>query len=320
MKKNLFKFYKSAILSLVLTLLSTAIFAGNVSISAYMPDQVESVPAAAREMLMNKMNQLITQNGITNGPIGSRFIITPNVMVIDKNTIPGPPPMFAYNLTITFYIGDGIDGRKFASKAIDVKGVGTNETKAYIDCFKNIRAEDQRLVSFLEEAKTKIIEYYNTNCDVIIKNALAASAQGNHEEAIAQLTTIPEACTACYDKGMKAAEPIYKKYIDQQCNKKLQEARGYWNANQNGTGAGQAGAVLSEIEPTAACYPEATALHKEISARMVQLGDKTFEYKMKELEVAGEVAKAKVTAYASIVSAYYLSKTNVIIYRTAGWW
>ena len=305
---------------ILLMLLSTTSIAGNVSISAYVPEQSENIPTAAREMLLNKMNQLITQNGISNGPLGSRFIITPNVMVMTKDILPGPPPMTAMNLTITFYIGDGIDGRKFASKAIHVKGVGTNETKAYIDCFKNIRAEDQRLVGFLEDAKAKIIDYYNTNCDVIIKNALAASAQGNHEEAIAQLTTIPEACSACYDKGMKAAEPIYKKYIDQQCNKKLQEARGYWNANQNGTGAGQAGAVLSEIEPTASCYPEATALHKEISARMVQLGDKTFEYKMKELEVAGEVAKAKVTAYASIVSAYYLSKTNIIVYRTAGWW
>lgn len=305
---------------ILLMLLSTTSIAGNVSISAYVPEQSENIPTAAREMLLNKMNQLITQNGISNGPLGSRFIITPNVMVMTKDILPGPPPMTAMNLTITFYIGDGIDGRKFASKAIDVKGVGINETKAYIDCFKNIRAEDQRLVGFLEDAKAKIIDYYNTNCDVIIKNALAASAQGNHEEAIAQLTTIPEACSACYDKGMKAAEPIYKKYIDQQCNKKLQEARGYWNANQNGTGAGQAGAVLSEIEPTASCYPEATALHKEISARMVQLGDKTFEYKMKELEVAGEVAKAKVTAYASIVSAYYLSKTNIIVYRTAGWW
>lgn len=315
----LFSMHKRFRIALLLFLLSSTVYAGNVSISAYVPEQSENIPAAARDLLLNKMNQLITQNGISNGPLGSRFIITPNVMVMTKDILPGPPPMHALNLTITFYVGDGIDGRKFASKAIDVKGVGTNETKAYIDCFKNIRAEDQRLVSFLEDAKAKIIDYYNTNCDVIIKNALAASAQGNHEEAIAQLTTIPEACKACYDKGMKAAEPIYKKYIDQQCNKKLQEARGYWNANQNGTGAGQAGAVLSEIEPTAACYPEATALHKEISARMVQLGDKAFEYKMKELEVAGEVAKARATAYASIVSAYYLSKTH-IVYRINGWW
>ena len=299
--------------------LAQSSFAGNISLSAYMPNQVENVPAAAREMMVNKMNQLITQNGITNGPLGSRFIMTPNVIVMTKDPLPGPPAMIALNLTVTFYIGDGLEGRKFASKAIDVKGVGTNETKAYIDAFKNIKADDARLVSFLNDGKSKIIDYYNTSCDAIIKNALAASSKGNHEEAIAQLTTIPDACQPCYDKGMKAAEPIYKKLIDQQCNKKLMEARGYWNANQNGTGAGQAGAVLSQIEPTAACYQEAVGLHKEITARMVQLGDKTFEYKMKELEVAGEVAKAQTTAYASIVSAYYLSQSN-FYYRIVGWW
>lgn len=320
MKSFDLKMLSVATILMMLLLSSGVVNAGQISLGAYIPEQGTGIPAAAREQLINKMNQLITQNGITNAPIGTRFIITPKVIETTRDIVPGPPAMIALNLSVTFYIGDGIEGRKFASRTIDVKGVGINETKAFMEGFKNIRPDDKRLVELLTEGKAKITDYYTTNCDFIIKNSLAASAQGNHAEAIVQLTTIPEVCEPCYDKGMKAAEPIFKKYIDQQCNKKMQEARGYWNANQNGTGAAQAGAVISTIEPTAACYTEATNLHKEITTRMIQLGDNSFQYKMKELEVVGEVAKARETAYANIVSAYYLSQTNLNFYRVNGWW
>ena len=47
---------------------------------------------------------------------------------------------------------------------------------------------------------------------------------------------------------------MYKKYIDQQCEIKLTEARAAWNAQQNSEGAAKAGSALAAIEPTAACY------------------------------------------------------------------
>lgn len=291
-----------------------------ISMSAYVSDQIENLPPISKDMLENKLNQIVTQNGITNAPLGSRFIITPNINVMTKDVVPGPPPMIAMNLTITFYVGDGIEGRKFASRSLSVKGVGTNETKAYIDGIKHINVSDPELAALLEEGKKKIVEYYSTHCDAVIKNAQSAASLGNYAEAISSLTTIPDACKSCYDRGMTAAEPMYKKYIDQQCEIKLTEARAAWNSQQNGDGAAKAGASLAEIEPTAACYKEATALNKEITARMVELGNKQWEYKMKALEVAGDVAKARIAAYRDVWSAYYLSRRSVIVYNIRGWW
>ena len=77
--------------------------------------------------------------------------------------------MIAMNMTFTFYIGDGIEGRKFASRSISVKAVGTNETKAYNEGIKQIRVSDPELIALIEEGKKKIVEYYTTHCDAVIK-------------------------------------------------------------------------------------------------------------------------------------------------------
>ncbi|HRH64687.1 MAG TPA: hypothetical protein PLU53_00165 [Bacteroidia bacterium] len=291
-----------------------------ISMSGYVSEQIEGLPPISKDLLQNKLNQIVTQNGITNGPLGSRFIITPNINVMTKDILPGPPPMHALTLSITFYIGDGIEGRKFASRSITVKGVGTNETKAYNEGIKQINPSDPQLAALLEEGKKKIIEYYTNHCDAVIKNAQSAASLGNYEDALSQLTTIPDACKACYDRGMTAAEPMYKKYIDQQCQIKLTEARAAWNAQQNSEGAAKAGAALASIEPTAACYPEAAALNKEISGRMTELGNKEWEYKMKIVDAATEVAKARIEAYRAISVSYYLSRRSVIVYNIRGWW
>jgi hypothetical protein len=291
-----------------------------ISIGAYVADQADSLPLQSKDLLLNKLNQLITANGITNGAIGTRFILTPKINVLTNNIIAGPPTMHALTLEITFYVGDGIAGRKFSSTSITVQAVGTNLTKAYIDGIKKIMPNDPNLVKVLADGKAKIVEYYNTNCESIIKTAQAAAAAGKLEEAITQLTNIPEVCKVCYDKGMNAAEPFYKKYIDQQCGIKLTQAHSAWNANQNATGAKNAGEFLAKIDPTAACYNEANALNEQITKRMVELGDKEFSLKMKMRETEVELEKAKLEAYKEISVAYYKRPNAVIVYNVNGWW
>jgi hypothetical protein len=289
-----------------------------IAISSYVSDQIEAFPAAAKDLLKNKLGQIVTQNGMTGGLIGSRFIITANVNVLTKDIIAGPPAMNALTMEVTLFVGDGIDGRKFASKSVTVKGVGINETKAYIEGIKTIKPSDPGIMSMLEEAKKKIITYYNTSCDAIIKSAQGAASQSNYEEAIAQLTSIPDVCKECYDKGMASAETVYKKYQDFQCGTKLAEARAAWNANQNSQGAASAGQVMATIDPNAACYGEVLSLNKEISGRMTEIGDKEWDYKFEERQGNVEMEKARIKAYRDIGVSYYSKPLTV--YNVRGWW
>jgi hypothetical protein len=63
-----------------------------ISIGAYVAEQSDSLPLQSKDLLLNKLNQLITANGITNGAIGTRFILTPKINVLTKNIIAGPQP------------------------------------------------------------------------------------------------------------------------------------------------------------------------------------------------------------------------------------
>ena len=234
--------------------------AARITLAAYVPQQIDKMPDAARSILANKLNQIVTQNGMGGAANNERFIITANVNVISKDLTATAPPMTALVLEVTLYIGDGFVGTKFSSTSISVKGVGESETKAYISALKGISPTNSNIQSFVGNGKSKIIEYYNSKCDFIIKEAQTLVSQNNFEEAIFKLTSVPEVCKDCYDKCMDAVGPIYQKQIDRECKSKLMEANTAWNAAQDSYGADTAGGILAQIDPNASCYKEALAL------------------------------------------------------------
>jgi len=83
-------------------------------LSTYIPDQIEGLTPIIQSNLANKLSQIASANGM-GGASNSRFIITPNVSVLTKDITPTAPPMHAYTIEVTLYIGDGIDGTLFSS-------------------------------------------------------------------------------------------------------------------------------------------------------------------------------------------------------------
>ncbi len=286
---------------------------GRIALTAYVPEQVDNMPEAARSMLNNKLNQVITQNGMGSSAMNSRFIITANITVLTKDLTPTAPPMTAMTSEISLYIGDGFDGKKFASTSITVKGVGTNETKAYIEALKGIKPSDPAIQSFVNEGKTKIIDYYTKNCDMIIKDAQTLASMDNYEEAIYKLMSVPDACKECYDKSIAAVVPIYKKYIDKDCKVKLGQARTAWAASQNYEGAENAAAYLADINPDAACYKEAMALSDQIAKRVKEVDNREWAFKTK---TTADLIKA----YRDVGVAYGNGQPKSVSYIVRGWW
>ena len=293
---------------------------GRIALAAFVPQQIEKMPEGARTMLTNKLNQIVTQNGLGAGSFNSRFIITANIVVLTKDLLETAPPMTALTLEVTLYIGDGISGTKFASNAISVKGVGTNENKAYIEALKGIKPNEASIQAFVNSGKSKIIEYYNYRCDVIIKEAQTLESQNKYEEAISTLTAVPEICKDCFDKCMSAVGPIYKKYMDRQCRIKLSEARNAWAASQNSAGANEVAAVLSTIDPDAACYKDATGLSKEVAKKILELEKRDWNFKMKVNDQNVSLEKQRIGAYRDVGVAYGNGQPKSITYNVHGWW
>jgi len=263
-----------------------------IMLTSWVPPTIEGMPKIARKNLTNKLKQVVTKNGLGGSPFNTRFIISANINIMSKDILPGPPPMHAYNLDITLYIGDGIEGTSFASETISVKGVGTNENKAYISALKRISPKNPDVQAFVKAGKEKIIQYYKENCDLIIKKATVMADQNQFEQAIFTLNAIPSACEECFGKAVNAVKPIYQKKIDRDCKEKLQKATAIWNAAQDMAAAEEAGAMLASIDPDASCAGQARTLSNKIATKVKQIDDREWKYIVKDQQQESERIQA----------------------------
>jgi hypothetical protein len=214
--------------------------------------------------------------------INPRFVIMANIAVITKDIVAGPPQMLSYNLEVTFFIADAIDLKKFANSTIEIKGVGTNENKAYIDAIKNINVKNKNIIAFIEEGKSKIIDFYNTQCDFIIKDAESYSKKGEYDAAILKLATVPDVCEKCYITCMDKMNEIYQQKIDKECLLIMREANNVWLANPNVNGAEKVSEILNKISPFSTCEPDASMLMKKIENKLAATEKANWDFKMKK--------------------------------------
>ncbi|BAO76878.1 hypothetical protein [Winogradskyella sp. PG-2] len=298
---------------------TTVLFAqendNGITLGSYIPEQAEGIPSYAQNMLINKLGRIITENGISDNVYNSRFIITPNITVLSKNITGTAPTMIALSLDLTLYIGDGVAGNLFSSESIQLKGVGTNENKAYMSALKQVKPKNKEIQNFISKGKTKILEYYNANCQLMLNKAQKLESQNAFEEALLVLTHVPEA-SDCFNSVKSKIKPLYTKAIERDCTTKLNRASAIWAANQDIKAANKAGYILSTIEPSSSCFGQVKTLYSKISARVKDLGDRDWNYDLKVLEVRANVIEAA----RDIGVAYGENQPQSMTYNVRGWY
>jgi hypothetical protein len=261
---------------------------GRIVLNTYLPENIALQPEV-KALLITKLNQITSNNGMGGSQANPRFIITANVNVGTKDIIAGPPQLIAQNLDITLFVGDALTNTIFSNVTLSLKGVGTNENKAFINALKTMNPKNKMVLAFLEEGKKKIIDYYVTQCDFIIKDAQTLVKQEKYDAAIYKLTLVPEVCQECYFKCLDTITNIYQQKIDADCKIKFNEAKVLWAAERNPTGAEKAASILSTINPMASCQADVTIFIKTIDAKLKESEKVRWRFKMKQY-------KDKVTA------------------------
>jgi len=254
---------------------------GRIVLNTYLPDEID-FSNDAKNLLSNKLNQIASNNGIGGSQVNPRFIITAAVNVGSKDIIGGPPQMIAQEIEVTLYIGDAVTNTVFSNVTLSLKGVGTNESKAFIEAFKAINSKNKEVIEFLEAGKNKIINYYSTNCDFLIKEAQTLVSQEKFDEAIYGLSLVPEVCEDCYFKSLDYLSTVYQQKIDAECKTKFNEAKVTWAGAQTPNGAEKAGDILSTINPMANCQTDVTAFIKTIDAKLKADEKARWQFKMKQ--------------------------------------
>lgn len=291
---------------------------GRIVLNTYLPDKI-AIQTEAKNLLITKLNQVTSNNGMGGSQANPRFIITANVNVGTKDIIAGPPQMIAQNLDVTLFIGDAFTNTIFSNTTLSMKGVGINENKAFIDALKTFNPKNKEVIAFLEDGKTKIINYYSTNCDFIIKDAQTLADQFKFNEAIYQLMMVPNVCKECYFKAKDAATIIFNKKIESDCTEKLKEAKLIWAAEPTENGALKASAIMISIIPSDNCKTEINKLASEIKNKLQLEQKKKYDFDMLEMQKRYDTEQKIIDAQKQIALEQAKNKPQTVTYNIIYW-
>lgn len=231
---------------------------GRIIINTYLEEN--QIIKSAQKIFINKLNQIVTKNGIGGNKSYPRFILTGNIDEIFKEVTSSAPPMYVLTLNINLYIGDAIEGRIFSSESFELKTVGRSYQKAYISAISKIKPKKEEIQNLMINGKNKIIEYYNSQCDFIIKEAIKEASTQNFNSAIYRLTEIPKVCKDCFNRSMDQAIVVFKQKLEFECEKSIANA----NSEIALKNWKKAASSLSNITPDLNCYLKASTLLNKI--------------------------------------------------------
>lgn len=229
----------------------------------------------ANTALEDKLKRIVMKYGLASAgeDLSSPFILTANTIEQKKETTATVPPHTAVELSVTFYVGNGVDGTLFGSCNEEVKGVGNTLDQAYASAYKKININNAELASTIEQSKDKILSYYEkTAPDLILKAKSLASSQ-NYAEAYELLLQIPSVCSQ-YSQAQNLLVSLVQQESEQNNSSILASARAAWSASPNEKGASEATSLLSKMNNASPkLQSEAASLMKEISSRLQKIED-----------------------------------------------
>ena len=288
-----------SILSITLMCLVNASAQSTLPLRVYVEDLVQPFPANAKMQVVNKLNQMLTSNGLGSNDAFSDFVLTVVANPVDKVVVPGAPVKVMQSVDFSFYVVDANRKVIFSTYSVEAKGVGDSEVKSCLDAVKRINVKNKEVSSFLDEGRRKIVAYFEKEASNIFAKAKVLASQRKYDEALYTLCGFPTDCSK-YKASLELGSEIYKQYCDYTSQLNLNMAKAAWAASQNASGAAEAGEYLAEILPDAACYPEAQNLYKEIKAKVLD----DWKFEMKKYQDGVDLESQRIKAWQEVGVAY----------------
>lgn len=275
-----------------------------IALDVFIPDQIESIPSHAKSLLINKLNQAVTEKGMGGAGVSPRFLLTANMEILTMDVTPTVPPMEAYTFEVYLYIVDFVDKNIVASTSFNTKGAGSNKNKAYTNGLRTITLRNSNVDRFLDDGKRKIIEYYNSRCDFVIARAKSLATQNQFAAALNTLSSIPEVCKDCYMQALNEIGPIYQDFIDHDCQVMVNVASAVFAAEPTSNGAMKAGAVLSQIDPDSRCYANSQVLISKMAQKVLQDEKRDWSFMEKVFENEVMLESLRIRAFRDVGVAF----------------
>lgn len=304
--------------------------AETICIKPYIPDEVQLPDNHSRQLLLDKLTLVVTQNGLGYKGYDNRFVISANIHNISETRTATIPTKVALKMSLTLYIGDGMEGTLFSSVNIELKGIGGSYEEAYCSALYKIKPNNEDVIRCLELGKNRILLYYDSIGESIIQKAKSFAANADYDDAISSLFTIPMQCKH-YQRAQEMISMYSEKRIDAYNNNLLVKAQAAWHSSMDEIGAERAMNIMSEVQyPSESISNMMNKLCAEVSSRLKTISNQRWQIKMQQIQNRHKEEMAQIQsdkerslAYAkvaaSVAKAWSENRPNVV-YRIYRWW
>jgi hypothetical protein len=264
-----------------------------------------------KENLENKLTTILEKNNYLSGG-NTRFLFAVKINLTDKQITSTIPSQIILKANMNLFVGDGIDGIKYNNISLNLRGVGGNEEKAIQDLLKNIDVNNKLFHDFISKSNENLLNYYNINCEYLIKKTQSLIDQNKFEEAIFILAQVPENCKDCYNQSSELTKTFYNKKIDYEGSILLNQATNVWISNPQKKTAKEALTILNKINIYSQAYKDALELQKKISNKITDLDLKEWNFKLKISQENYDLSSESIRASKDILIQYAQRKPNFI--------
>ena len=112
----------------------------------------ETVPEAAREVLVQRFTQMLQGAGLSVGEGGETLFL--EATVTDRVQTPGSSSQTALSIDLRAFVSRGEE--VLAENTWPLKGVGADEADAWLRAAKQVLPRSKAAQAFLEEVKSKL--------------------------------------------------------------------------------------------------------------------------------------------------------------------
>lgn len=237
--------------------------------------------------LESKMLQVIEKSGVATAGYSSGILLKPAISVEDTRVADGG----MQNTTVTtceltlYMVNAGDNMVVYNTMSRKLRGSGNTAEQALSNAINTMDVNDEAYKQFMSTSKQKIIAYYNTNCDKIMKQAAEAEKRRDYEAAVSLLSGVPMEVN-CYATANQKALSLFTKYEQQLCNKVISYARGEM-AIGNYEAALDA---LATISGRSTCQAEANQMIAEADKKVQRHVDRQYNLQAQQARALETIA------------------------------
>lgn len=296
----------------------------NVPVGLKIENPDNTVPQNALSNLSSIITTALSNNGLGGDPALSNFCINAEVVPEGQENIAGLRPVVAVVARLNMELCNTATGEKFCASSFEIRGGGANAAAAYNAAVRDLRSRNNDLKQFMDRAQQTVMNYYNRHLIEILRQARSKNMNGNAEEAIWLLCTVPP-CVDGYNDVEECMNEIYQSYADREGARLLAQARIAWDTGRDLSAAGEAAALLRQIDPSSASFPGALEFAREIRDRIAaeseyarERDDRMWEF-ARELELSDiDLERARIEAARQIGIAYGENQRATVIQNING--